>query len=88
MKIKKRKPRPVFLKRKLHIGNEVWTYKMGHRHVVIRHPDGLKSSIANKSQVTGLSWDTIERGEWKRTSDAHVYPRQIKKWIENNLKVK
>ena len=71
--------------RKLHLSNgEVWTYRVGGGHVKIRRPD-RKAFAPDLTQVTGLTWDSIERGHWKCTRDAWVTPAMVKAYIEREL---
>lgn len=47
--------------------------------------DGNKSHSVDGPALTGRSWDTIERGQNKKTSDGMILPSHIAKWIAENL---
>lgn len=57
-----------------------WRYRVGHRFVVLYSPVGTKH-VVDISTITGRSWDTIERGRWKRTMDGAVLPSDIRKCV-------
>lgn len=69
-------------KRKVHIGTEVWEYRLGKGSAVIFHPNGYKT-VVDYSQLTGKSWDDIERGHWKKYFS--VTPRDVAAYIEAHL---
>jgi hypothetical protein len=63
--------------RKLHFGNEVWTYRVGRGNVVIRDPQ-RKSRIVPFhliEHVSGFPFDPDERY-------AHVSPGMVKQFIQ------
>ena len=68
--------------RKIHIDEKVWEYKIGKSHVEIRDPNNKKFA-PDFSKVTGLDWDTIERGQWEGYFS--IKPHMIKNYIEENI---
>ena len=73
--------------RKLHLDSGVWEYRIGTANIQIFSPAGLKF-CPTVSEVTGLSWDAIERGRYKRTGENEVVPSQVREWILNASEVK
>jgi len=65
---------------KLEDGTE-WQYKIGTSTVVLRSPDG-KSHQVGINVITGRTWDIIERGKYKKTSDGMVTPSQIRQYVD------
>ncbi|KKN63691.1 hypothetical protein LCGC14_0499260 [marine sediment metagenome] len=65
--------------RKISVGGVNYEYKVGRAHVDIRPPGGARMT-PDLRQVTGLTWDEIERGTWKRYFS--VTPQQIREYIE------
>lgn len=70
--------------RKLHINDQVWEYHCGHNYVVVKSPES-KKEVIDYSTLTGRSWDIIERGMRKKTSDGMITPKHIKDYIEKHL---
>jgi hypothetical protein len=68
-------------RRKLHIGGQVFTYIVGNTYVAIWGPDGAKWT-PTIAEVTGESWDAIERACWKQYWRG-VRPGQVKDYVEN-----
>lgn len=66
--------------RKLHVRSEIWEYKIGKNAIQLFSPDG-KKHVTSQSEVTGMSWDDLERGYWKGWFKG-VTPSQVKTWIE------
>lgn len=71
--------------RKVHIANKIYEYSIGMQHIRIKTPEG-KILSPNFSEVTGLNWDNIERGIWKRYFS--IKPQQIKDYISKTLNLK
>lgn len=67
---------------KLDDGSE-WKFKIGTAYVILKSPEGKRRNVSI-SQLTGRSWDTIERGKHKKTSDGMVTPRHIREYILAN----
>ena len=70
--------------RKLAIGEAVWEYQLGKGNAVIKSPDNKKTVVAY-TKLTGRSWDILERGQYKKTSDGMVTPKHIKDYIQKHL---
>lgn len=65
--------------RKIVVQGVEYEYKVGRSYVDIRPPEGARMT-PDLREVTGLTWDEIERGQWKRYFS--VTPKQIKEYIE------
>ncbi len=65
--------------RKITVGGTDYEYKVGLVHVDIRPPEGARMT-PDLREVTGWTWDEIERGQWK--GGFSVRPQQIKDYIE------
>lgn len=76
-----RKAKPF--QRKVHIGRAVWTYRVTSSAVIVRSPDCLTTYQATLPAFTGLSWDAIERAEWKHTNLVNIKPSDIKGFIQS-----
>jgi hypothetical protein len=57
-------------------------YRFGVTSVVIVIGD--KKRVIDYSTLTGRSWDTLERGQHKRTSDGMVTPDDVREYIEQH----
>jgi|TARA_Y100000310_G_C20691033_1_gene822213 hypothetical protein len=66
--------------RKLQRSNGLWQYKIGVGGIVIFTPEN-KRILTNQSKVSGLSWDNLERGYWKRWFKG-ITPKHIDKFID------
>ena len=71
--------------RKLHIGNEIWEYRVGSGTIVVVTPLGNKAYIPCH-EVKGLSPDDFDRGKYKKTSDGTITPSELKAYIERNFR--
>ena len=58
-----RQPRP--LKRKINIEGDIWTYRITKAVVQIVNPDCSKKWSIPLPDFTNMTWDNIERGQWK-----------------------
>ena len=65
--------------RKIVVGGVEYTYKVGRTCVDIRPPEGPRMT-PNYQQLTGWSWDRIERGCHKRYFS--ITPQDIREYIE------
>lgn len=65
--------------RRITVGGVDYEYKVGRAYVDIRPPEGERMT-PTLAEVTGLTWDEIERGKWKRYFS--VTPQQVKEYIE------
>lgn len=72
--------------RNIHLDGKVYRYVVGKSYVAIRTPEGTKI-VAFCSEVAGVTNDTFERGQWKRTSDGMVKPHHVKTYLERLLRV-
>jgi hypothetical protein len=70
--------------RRLVLPSGEWGWFHGRSHSVLRAPDG-KRTVVDDSTLTGRSWNTLERGHWKRTSDGTISPSDVKAYIEQIL---
>ena len=66
--------------RKIVLESGTWTYRVGRQYVVIFSPTGQRF-CPNHSEITGLSWNAIERAKWKGAAAA-ITPSVIQTWIE------
>ncbi len=71
--------------RKIHLDNEVWEYQIGRTNVVIKSP-ASKKIVVGFCKLTGRSWDIIERGQWKKTTDGMVTPKDVRIYIQKHLR--
>ena len=71
--------------RTLSIGDQNWQYTIGKVSVVIKDPQGKRQSFP-VWEVKGVSVEVFERGQWKKTSDGSVTPKDIRSYIDKHLK--
>ena len=64
------------------VNGETWRYRIGKNYCNICAPNG-KSFSVDLSRLTGRDWDTLERGQYKRTQDGMVYPSHIRDYIDS-----
>jgi hypothetical protein len=67
--------------RRLVMGTSVWWWYSKGKGIEIWSPQG-KRQVTDASTVTGRTWEAIERGYWKKTSDCSVTPGHIRAFIE------
>ena len=72
--------------RKLRLGSALWQYRIGKHagNVVIFGPSGIRY-LTNQSILTGISWNDLERLEWKNAGSDHpgnIRPSHIRSFIE------
>lgn len=70
--------------RKIKVRGETWNYKVGMYHVVLESPSGLRYAV-EYTTLTGRSWDVIERGKRKGTSDGSITPKNIREYINKTM---
>lgn len=70
--------------RKLVLASGEWGWLCGGTNVLLRAPDGKRTPV-DLSTLTGRSWNTIERGHWKRTNDGTIAPSHVRAYIEAHL---
>ena len=69
--------------RRLHIDGVEYLYKITG-FIVLFYLEGRKV-VTDISAVSRKSWDLIERGQWKMTSDGHVTPAHCKEFLTRFL---
>lgn len=82
---RKRQGVPRSFKRRVHFGNEEWAYKVGGMWVVVLAPDRKTTYRVRLEEVTGMSWDDIEKGRWKGWWQG-VGPQEVRDYIERHLR--
>ncbi len=70
--------------RKIVVNGKTFQYLIGRSAVVI-YDDADKRHYAHVAEVKGLSPDLIERGQYKKTSDGMITPKNVAHWIGNCL---
>jgi len=70
-------------RRAVHIDGKAWEWKVGKESILIWSPEGEKH-VTDQSQVTGMSWDSLERGYWKGWFKG-ITPSMVKEWIVHNI---
>lgn len=81
---KQSNPRPY--KRRIHFSErEAWSYRIGNHGVLIRPPDNTETFRVPLTEITGMSWDELERGHWKGWWDG-VGPQEVKGYIARHLR--
>lgn len=70
--------------RKIVVSGVEWKYHVGTGAVEARCAE--RKLVGQLPEVTGLDWNSIERGRHKRTSDGMVTPKQIAAWISRSGK--
>lgn len=67
--------------RKLIVKDAEWTYYIGKTSAVLRAPDGRKKTVG-LDVLTGRSFDILDRGRWKKSSDGMMTPSDVAAYIE------
>lgn len=68
------------------IDGQVWWFFVGRRlGIDIWDPTGKRHNT-DASKVTGRSWEVIEKGQLKKTSDGKITPSDVRSWIQKTLK--
>lgn len=62
--------------RKIVVDGSTYEYHVGRSYVVFDNGHRVKLN-----EITGRDWDTIERGQWKKTSDGMVTPKHIAEYL-------
>lgn len=70
--------------RKVHTTSGVYLYRIGGGYTTICKADGERFTVVRNDRLKGVTPDTYERGQWKRTQDGQLYPSEVKSWIERN----
>ncbi len=63
---------------------KTYKYRVGNGYTDIRCPNGKKYLVSNP-YLRGVSWDTWDRGQWKRSSDWMIKPGHIKRYIRKHI---
>jgi hypothetical protein len=71
--------------RTLTIGGLKWVCVFGKGAVSIRSATTGRRIVVSYQDLTGRSIDSIERGQWKKTSDGMVTPADVRAYIEKKL---
>lgn len=79
---KKKPPKPY--KRRVHIGEQVWTFRVTRHCIQIANPDCSHKWKVDLTDFTGMTWDDLERAKWKETFPK-IGPGDIKEYIEEHL---
>ena len=83
-KKQRRAPRPY--KRNLHFSEgDVWSYRFTNGVVAIRTPDCKTTHKVPLPEISGMSWDDMERGEWKGWW-AGIGPQCVKDYVRSHLR--
>lgn len=81
MEVKKhRKANP--LKAEIHMPEGVWTYRITSAGATIRNPEGNITAKIDMPELTGWSWNDLERQEWKGCPMPEIKPSDIRSLIE------
>ncbi len=71
--------------RKVLVNGQAWEFSVGRFNAVIKNPSTKKKTIVDFSKLTGRTWDILERGQYRRTSDGMIKPGHVKAYIEEHL---
>jgi hypothetical protein len=86
--MKRATDRPRRGARAIDVDGQRWWFFVGRGHgLLIWSPSGEKH-LTSWSGVTGLDPDTIDRGQWKKTTDGMVKPGQVRGYIRKHLVVR
>ena len=67
------------MSRSIVVRNTVWEYRVGKNFVVAKSKSTGEGKRAQLTEVTGMDWNSIQRGQYKHTF--HVTPAQIDRWL-------
>ena len=68
--------------RTITVGGTKYRYKIGKGTTVIRLDDNSVFRKVGNHVLRGVTPDTFARGQWKRTSDGMVTPKDIAEFIQ------
>lgn len=75
--------------RKIVVDDVTWYWFAGKQSAVIKFPQpSWKKQIVSYSQLTGRSWEVLEKGLHKRNEDSMIKPSDVSNYIRNNLQQK
>lgn len=78
--VQDKRKKPWRSARKLLIDNQNWWFSVGRSHVLIQPPTSKKFYV-DFSTLTGRSWNTLEIGLHKKTSDGMIKPGHVRAYI-------
>jgi hypothetical protein len=70
--------------RKIIVDGKLWWWKYIKSNVVAYLDETKEKRVIDLRTLTGLSWDQIERGHWKKYFS--VTPKDIEKWLKEEVK--
>jgi len=68
--------------RKIEVDGKEYEYRVGFSFTKI-YRLGI-SWLIDLSTLTGKSWESIERGRWKKTTDGMITSKMVEGWIRKN----
>lgn len=68
--------------RKIVVDEKEYKYKVGRGSTNIRDLETWKSISVSNHILKGITPNTFERGQHKKTSDGMVLPSEVSKWIK------
>ena len=72
--------------RKIVVNEIQWLYRVGKSCVTATCVDTRERRVIDFSSLTGMEWNSIERGKWKRYF--HITPKQIAAWLSGELEAR
>jgi len=80
-------------KRKVHIDDEIWTYRIAYPHINIRNPQGTQTFHTDVYELSGTTEEEFYKyyapdidDEWDEFgSDFPIFPSEIKKFIKEHI---
>ena len=78
--------KPTKKSRMIVIEGETWYYQIGGFSCAFWNPEG-KKYVNRTNIVANRSWDVLERGEYKKTSDGMITPKDIRKYIQEHIRM-
>lgn len=64
----------------MNVGGKIWKYRIGRQNVVAFC--GNEKKVEKIWKIKGVSPETFERGQWKKTSDGMLFPKEIAEWLK------
>lgn len=74
--------------RVLTVDGSKYEYRVGKITTIIRTPDNKVFAKIYNPELMGVSWDTYERGQWKRTSDGMVAPSHVAEAVRRVMRLR
>jgi len=75
---------PKQTRRKIEVAGHTYHWTVGGLGVIVWDEAG-KQHKATLFDVTGVNWDTFERGQQKKTIDGMIRPEQVAAWITKHI---